>query len=861
MMVFSCFLLAGTVIGQDTGAIKGTVEDTTRGIVAGAQVKLRNQTTGQEVLANSDEQGEFQFEQLPFGDYHLIVIAEGFEPSELPIKLGEKRDSLVHVRLRIAAATESVVVSANSSPPIAGQNIDAVELDRHLLEHLPAKEGDPLAVPSLFLDPATGGAMGPKIIVDGVESSALEVPLTSIRKVYVNKSPYSAEFGRPGRGRVEVLTRKGSAGDYHGTLTLLTRNSNLDARNAFARENPPLQREIAESELDGPLGRKARFLAAGRYYVSDESAIVHADMLTGSLIENIGASERNLRVFGRLDFDLSPKHTLTVTYKYKKKSQQNQGVGGFNLPERATDFTIHENEVKVFERAFVTSSFINYLRFAYKEEPQQTTSRSDQPGIIVLGAFSSGGAQIAQYRQERAETIQDVASVVWGRQTIMFGGGARPRSFHTIDSSNFGGTFTFANLAAYAAGQPELFTKNRGNTQVSFAQNEYFSFFQDEIQVRPSVSVSLGLRYEWQSNIPDHNNFAPRLAFAYAPHRGQTVVRGGFGIFYDRQPEIMKQQALLYDGSQGSQIVKRNPGYPVPYDPAVPPPPSLLRISPGIRTPYLTQASLAVERKLGKGANYLSVDYTMVRGITLYRMRNINAPLAGTAALPDPNFINVDQFESSGRSRSHSMTVSFKTTVGKRMDLLGQYAFSKALDDTSGMLSLPANNYDLRPEFGRADYDRRHRLNVIGTYRLPGGFRLGSIVSLNSGVPYNITIGFDNNGDTVPNDRPLGVNRNTGKGPGYASMDLHFAKQITFRSREASAARPAAREHPLPLSALSAESPKTGGLRLEVGIDAFNLLNHVNYKNYVGIQSSPFFGRPNAASPARQLQLSLRFHF
>jgi len=108
----------------------------------------------------------------------------------------------------------------------------------------------------------------------------------------------------------------------------------------------------------------------------------------------------------------------------------------------------------------------------------------------------------------------------------------------------------FANLAAYAAGQPELFTKNRGNTQVSFAQNEYFSFFQDEVQVRTSLSVSLGLRYEWQSNIPDHNNFAPRLAFAYAPHRGQTVVRGGFGIFYDRQPEFMKQQALLYDGSK-----------------------------------------------------------------------------------------------------------------------------------------------------------------------------------------------------------------------------------------------------------------------------------------------------------------------
>src|SRR5260370_22803614 len=100
---------------------------------------------------------------------------------------------------------------------------------------------------------------------------------------------------------------------------------------------PPLQREIAESELDGPLGRKARFLAAGRYYVSAESAIVHADTLSGSLIENIGVSERNLRVFGRLDFDLSPKHTLTAPSKHQKKSHQYQGVRASNPPQPTTE--------------------------------------------------------------------------------------------------------------------------------------------------------------------------------------------------------------------------------------------------------------------------------------------------------------------------------------------------------------------------------------------------------------------------------------------------------------------------------------------------------------------------------------------
>src|SRR5258708_37945370 len=131
-------------------------------------------------------------------------------------------------------------------------------------------------------------------------------------------------------------------------------------------------------------------------------------------------------------------------------------------------------------------------------------------------------------------------------------------------------------------------------------------------------------------------------------------------------------------------------GYPVPYNPASPPPPSLVRIAPNIRAPYLTQASLGIERKLGRGKNFLAVDYTMVRGLKLYRTRNINAPLPGSGVQPDPTFIEIDQFESSWRSRSHSFTVSLQTTLRNRFDLLGQYTFSKSMDNTSGLFSLPA---------------------------------------------------------------------------------------------------------------------------------------------------------------------------
>ncbi len=843
-ILFSC-LLASPAWGQNTGALGGTVEDAAGEYVVGADVRLRNQITGQEFSTSSEDEGQFRFDHIAFGDYLLIIDAQGFKSAEVPVKVGERMVSPIRVLLQIAASADSVTVSANSaSMPTAGQNIDVVELDRHWLENLPTKEGDPLAVPSIFLDPAAAGTLGPKIIVDGVESGALEVPLTSIRRVYVNKSPYSAR-------------------DYHGNLTFLLRNSALDARNAFSRVRPPLQREIAESELDGPLGAKVRFLLAGRYYTSDESATVHARTPFGSVVENVPMPEHNTRLFGRLDYDLTPKHTLTFSYKFKNKSQQNQGVGGFNLAERATDFSIQENEVKVFERAFISPTFLNELRFAFKDEPQQTTSRSDQPAKIVLGAFSSGGAQISQRQQERAFTIQDAAAFGRGKHTFRFGAGMRPRSFQITDASNFGGTFTFASVARYKFGQPEVFSMNQGNPRISFTQREYYSFFQDEIQVRQSLSLSLGLRYEWQSNLSDYNNFAPRIAFAYSPHGGQTVIRGGFGIFYDRQPEIMQQQALLYDGAQGHQIVKEKPGYPIPFDPASPPPPSLVRIAPDIRTPYLTQASIGIERKLGKGKNFLAVDYTMVRGLKLYRTRNINAPLPGSGALPDPAFIDIDQFESSGRSRSHSLTVSLQTTLRNRFDLLGQYTLSKSMDDASGLFFLPANNYDLLPEYGRADYDRRHRFNLISIYHLPWDFRAGTIVSMNSGIPYNITSGFDDNGDTVPNDRPLGIGRNTGAGPGYASVDFHLSKRISFEKNESkdSGARPAGTHASGRLSKLG-EGPREGRWPwLEVGIDAFNVFNRVNFKNFVGVQTSPFFGRANSANPARQLQFSMKFHF
>jgi len=189
------------------------------------------------------------------------------------------------------------------------------------------------------------------------------------------------------------------------------------------------------------------------------------------------------------------------------------------------------------------------------------------------------------------------------------------------------------------------------------------------------------------------------------------------------------------------------------------------------------------------------------------------------------------------------MTLTFRGRIGKVFKPYAQYVFSRSMNDTSGILTLPANNYDLRPEIGPADFDSRHRLNLMSVLELPWGFRLGSVLSVATGIPFNITTGFDNNGDTVANDRPPGVTRNTGRGPGTMELDVRFTKAFKISHL------------------WNGDRQTDRGHTAEFSVDAFNVTNHTNVSSVVGDLSSPFFGRADAAAPARTLQFSARYFF
>ncbi|HSM87306.1 MAG TPA: TonB-dependent receptor, partial [Candidatus Limnocylindrales bacterium] len=511
-------------------------------------------------------------------------------------------------------------------------------------------------------------------------------------------------------------------------------------------------------------------------------------------------------------------------------------LGAFDLPERGYNNVARRQEVRVGETALASVNFSNEVRFSYRRRTDDIRPLSGAPASIVLGAFSSGGAQLQQNQDEQIFLLQNFSTWVHGKHTVRFGGTAKRHDTDLVDASNFGGTFTFSDLASFTANQPFLFTINQGNPAARFAQNEFSYFVQDEMRLRQNLTLLLGLRHELQSHLGEHNNFAPRAGLSYSPGRG-WVLRAGGGVFYDRLSRTIGMQALLYDDQHVRRLVVQNPVLPLtaPFLAAVPP--SATFISPDIVAPYQIQASAGVDKTIGK-SNFISVEYTFLRGVKLFRMRDINAPLPGTFVRPNPAFVNVDQFESTGSSRFSSLAVTYRTAISNKVELLSQYTFSRSYDNTSGMFYLPADNFNLAGEWGRSDFDRRHRVNVAAIFQMPYGFKFGTITTISSGIPFNITTGFDENGDGVANDRPAGVGRNTGNGPMYSNVNIRLSKRFIIGP---------VREH--------------GTKYMEVRLDAFNALNQVNATNYIGVLTSPLFGTANSALAARAMQLSAKISF
>ena len=838
-------LLCASNASAQSGTITGTVVDDSGAALPGAMVILTADGADNPRETAADATGAFAFTRVRAGDVHIHAELTGFQPLDMKAKVTPEGTTTVVARLKVGF-DEEVTVSAEASGSVLSpsRNANAVEFDPEALRRLPTDAQD---LQSLVDNFAAAGAMGhASIVIDGTETDSAGIPAAAIHRLIINRNPYSAEFRSPGKARVEVETERGSRRYYHGSGAVFVRNSAFDSRNAFAATTPDMSRALNEGSLGGPLPRKGwSFFATAQRLIDNQSAIVNAQTVSGSLTENVPSPERRTNLLGRVDFRPNKTDAVTVRYDLFDDIERDHGIGGFRLAEQAYTTSERRHRVQLNDHRVVSDGVLNDLRIEATRSDRLDGAAARGAAIVVAGAFTGGPTQTFSSNTSQSAQAQDTVSLTVAAHPVRIGARMKARWHDVMDAGNFGGTYRFRSLTDYARRAPFLFEQRFGTPDASFGEVDSSVFAESSFRPAEGVGVTAGIRYDWQSALSDWNNVAPRVSVAFAPAQRKTVFRAGAGLFYQSVSEDAIARARLFGDDGVREIAVANPSYPAL--PSIPTnaPSATWRLAPDLQMPATLQTSVSAERSLWRKTS-LTAEYVVLRSSTALRARDINAPLPRTGLRPDKSRLNVFQIESTGASRTDALSLTFRGRLGGFKGTI-QYTLSRALDDASDVFHLPADNFNLAAERGRADFDRRHRLNVAGAYGWKKDrVRLGAVLAVFSGAPFDIVTGTDTNRDLVANDRPEGVTRNTGDGPSFAQLDLRLT--TVFRA-------------PRPRSADPESAKREQTDNFELNLDLFNVTNRVNPTTYVGVITSPLFGQANAARQARSAQLSLRYRF
>lgn len=542
--------------------------------------------------------------------------------------------------------------------------------------------------------------------------------------------------------------------------------------------------------------------------------------------------------------------------------------------------------------------------------------------ITVLG-YSPLGDEYNNPQRGVTNTYQLTDQLSWSRgaHIYKFGGEVRKleqNAFRDVQSRgfiNFIG-FTGNALSELLQGLPAVSGGARLDNPQHLRTETYSLFAQSTHKVSRSLTITAGARYEYTSpavdprdraNLydvqtgsltpvgtsgmpragysPDRNNFGPRIGFAYTPGVPGTVIRGGYGIYFD-QSSLAPSEGLYFNAPYFDfRLYFALPQLPLsllnpwPANFPFPTPPSAFAFDRNLRTPYIQQWSFGVQQEAGRG-RVVELNYAGTKGTRLYGARDINQPAPSSAqSNPRPNFFfdDINRLESRSNSNYHSMQASVRQQFRRGVTFLAGYTWAKSIDDASGFFpsagdpNFPQDSRNLSAERGRSNFDVRHRLAVSGSWLIGRGFTLNGILTMQSGRPFTVALPseFDNSGTGRSslgfgaNDRPnvsgdassakptperwfnteafsiptRGTFGNAGRnildGPGQAALNVSMLKSFRMTER----------------------------LSIQMRAEAFNVLNRANFDLPVNFVGAAGFGSVTSAQSPRHIQLGLKLLF
>jgi hypothetical protein len=850
LLLFAVCALGVAAQQASTGTLRGQLTDEFGGVIVGATVTATD-AGGKVKTVTSDNDGSFIVAGLVPGRYTVRAFAPGFalyENAEVDIQPG--RNELPKITLGVSLEKEEVTVASEGPVSIDNASAGAIVLKGKDLEALPEDPDELAAALSALAGPAAG-PNGGQITIDGFEGGRIP-PKDSIREIRVNDNPLSAERDQPGFGGIQIFTKPGTD-KLRGSLGATFNDESFNSRNPFLRSSkrPPFQFRQYAGNLSGTIiPKKASFFLDFERGETDDNDLINATILDPLSLQPTGFNaavltpRRSFNMSPRVDYAINQNHTLVGRYSFFRQSLRNLGVSQFSLPERAFDTMTQSHTLQLTETAILNKTTVNETRFQFIRNRNEQNALSNALYVNVLAAFEQGGATVGDsFSQSSRWELTNTTTQAHGTHSLKFGVRVRGINLKDFSRNNFNGTFVFGggsavaldanNQVVFQNGVPvftqvtslEQFRRTRffatnplpsnrgsltltqlgiGATQFSLAggepladisQVDFGGFIQDDWKVRPNLTLGGGLRYEGQTNIGSNLNFAPRVYLAWSPDgtggkQAKTIIRLGFGIFYDRIGENVSLQSLRFNGVNQQQFIISQPR--IGDDPAraqtalnilsgFPNLPTVEQLSafsvrqttrqlaPDAEAPYSYISGVILTRQLTKTAT-LNVFFSTYDTRHMLRSRNINAPVPATGLRPRPELGNIFEFETSGTQSMKQLNISVSKQFNRAFSISANYTLGKAQGSTDFNSSFPVNQYDLTGEYARTSFDARHRFFLFGSMGIPYlKLSLNPIIIANTGRPFNITTGTDNNGDGIINDRPAFADSQTPACPAGAN--------------------------------------------------------------------------------------------
>jgi hypothetical protein len=844
------------------GPLTGTVRDSTQALIPGAALTMEN---GESVTSGSD--GAFRFACVGSGAHTLTVTMPGFSKLDVPVKTPH---GAMNVVLALDTVQTQIDVSEDTTAATeTNQSGPSQTLSGSQLQSL-ADDPDDLQRELQQLAAAGGGnPSNTTIAVDGFQGSSALPPKSSIAYIKVNPDQYSAEYRQPpfDGGRVEIYTKPGQK-TYHGALFTTNGSPFENARDPFSTSKAAIGKQRYGMELTGPIRKVGSDFALTLEHRSiDNFAVVNAVTPAGATVANVATPQRLWLGTAKVDWQLGAKNTLIASYSANVNHLVNVGVGGTTLAESGYDSEKYEHMFRVSNITTANAHLMHEARVSFRWDGENDNPNSTAAQVQVSGAFTGGGATIgAQRLHEFNIEVDDDAILTTKNHTFKAGTQLQMYKENQQLTTNFNGTYIFSNLAQYQAGTPTEFNGVTGTPTVNFTQTTDALFFQDDWNVGKGVHIAAGVRWFLQNDPTTISAAVPRAGILWSPgKKGTFTLHAHGGMFSGRSSENEYAEIQREDGTNRVTSLVYNPVYGNPFAGA----PTVIH-SVREYAPHYSNLSWQIwnvggTKTLPMGWN-LSLDYHNGRIWNFARTRNINQPLNGSPTGPRPFAPNLDilQAQNSGQGSANATFMGIENHNYKHAQFFFGGVRVKVIDDANDdTFFQPQNAYSDAGEYAQRTGQNTWNVFGNGTFKLPGKVTYSINGNAGGDAHYNLTTGFDNNGDGDFNDRPqyaapgtpgavqtpygllvaqggTGVfPRNKGQLPWTFYIDMNVQRAFTLTK------------------SAKADHPQT----LTFNVRSSNVLNHTNVTSVGGVLGSPLFGVPYAADPGRRVEAGARYSF